>query len=552
MIGSDIKRALRHVADSDVYHRGEAYYHGGHVTERHILNDINETAVFVTGEVSGNDEYEAGFLYDFARGEIGENDCTCPYGDFCKHLVALGLVFAEIVQNFSLTPAARTENPADFCPRLLEYIEHGESLAPILSESTAPDMVKLRESLKQLGLSADMIPEEFLGKLLNYRAPAVLPRSVRAPAPPPPKPRPAPKPKKYDLKNYFVVLSGYDNFAPTLRHKDHPEQYASIVKLLEHGEDITQPQRELLEYIRKHGAHQSGARPDFGILLPLLKESGIPAYANYYDHHSYHSRPLEIECDPPKLAATIAYSPIHHAHLEATRHEFYFALTDVHDHNEARKMVVSGKCVVILVDNTLRLYALTDDIARILRRVAPVSRFDPKSKRYINVGNQATLSGEEVLRLNEIITDASRLLDLTTENLAPTYEITHHVEAPLCFVVDYDATASKLSIIAAIDYGPLRQDVSRSVYVSRRTGGDVLARREIWGHDGVHLVIVEDDRIDVAKVQPEKEFALYESLRHADLGFTKTLILNKSGSRRIAEFIDQYWTPLEAFAAEKS
>jgi hypothetical protein len=531
MIGTDIKRALRHMAGGEIYHRGEAYYHGGYVVDWGITNDMEETAVFVHGEVNGSDMYEVGFRYDFAGGMIEENDCTCPYNDFCKHLVALGLEFAEVVQNFSLTPAARTQDPSDFCRHLVDYIEHGESLAPLLSEGTAPDLVRLRENLKRLGLSADLIPEEFLGKLLNYRAPAVLPRSVPAPAKPILKPRQNPMPKKFDLKKYFVVLDEHGGFMPTLRHRDNPYQYASIVNALGHRADLTKEECVVLEYIRNHGGHHPRTTlPDFAELFRLLKESGIPTYPNYY---MYSSDPFEFVFDPPKLAATIAYIPAHREYDDGVRHEFVLRLTNVPD--RLYDKVVSGKYMVVRRGKKLELHTLTEELGCIAARAAAFSEYDYRTMKHDR--NWTPLRGNEVERLNEIIADASRMLDLTTANLAPEYVITRHTEVSPCIAVNYNAASSELTVTPAIDYGFFRQDVSESVYMSRRAGQESLMWRGSWEHPGTHIVIVDGERIGIAPVDKEQEIALHETLRDTDIGFTKTLRCNKSGARQVARFL---------------
>lgn len=81
--------SLRSAAGGRSYSRGEDYFENGAV--RHLYCD----GIQLTGDVSGTHVYHTSITV--VKGEL-DGKCTCPMGrvgDFCKHLVALGLTYLK-------------------------------------------------------------------------------------------------------------------------------------------------------------------------------------------------------------------------------------------------------------------------------------------------------------------------------------------------------------------------------------------------------------------------------------------------------------------------
>lgn len=91
-----LKQNLRDFADSVIYNRGAEYWRAGRVLEIDA-HQSSDDEFCIIGSVSGTNVYEVELI--FKKGEFILSDCTCPYGDICKHTVAVGLSFIETQDN---------------------------------------------------------------------------------------------------------------------------------------------------------------------------------------------------------------------------------------------------------------------------------------------------------------------------------------------------------------------------------------------------------------------------------------------------------------------
>ena len=549
MKGADIRKAFRLISESQIYARGEKYYRDGCVGEWSVVDDGEAHTIIVHGVVSGTETYNVGFRFDLEQYTIEDEECDCPYSDVCKHIVALGLSFADAFDSYLASGGIGIGSIEEIRSRFVAYAvkqlngsEPAFSAAyPLQEEHSDPylfEITRLRRELKNLGLTSEIIPEQFLETLLKFK-PATTPPSLKKAA----------RTKKIDLSKYFVALEEYSSLAPTWRHKDHPHEYASVVNVLDECSELTTKQRELLLYIKKYGAHQHGERCDLAHLLPLLVESGIPAYADYYMSHS---RPLSIDLSPAKLSATLSYSKEYVDYLEETRHSFSFAMPSNYFVSHDRQLVVQADAVVYMHGNTIELHRLSPTITKLVGRVEPNSRYDDQKRKWIQTGYDTQLTGEEVAELNTIIVDCTKFLDFSTL-LTSDYEIVIHTKADPVLVVDYDRDKAQLIVTPVIDYGAARHDIAEGVYLSKKISGHRLARRTSFAHPGDHIIAVREKRIDIARFQPKEEFAFYKKLaaEGTDLGFTKTLKSFRMGNRKVRAYLAAQWPALSAYATKE-
>jgi len=535
-VAQDIRQALREEASPQIYARGSDYFRAGRVSKLSVDEDFSEAIIAVTGKVKGNNLYKVEVDFDFDGESVATAFCNCPFeGECCKHVVALGLAYAESLER---------ENKKGVSPRAKKRT--------IATDADADDEARMREALRNLGIAAEVVPEHLIKELLAYQnrnsSPvpgATAPQVIELPG------RILPKPFKPD--DYFISLSSYQNYAPTFHQKANPYQQASVAKILAR-EDITAAQRELLAYI-----YQS-APPDFEKLFPLVVESGFPVYRDYY--HSYDNRKLAIDVNPTPLKAEIIYEPVRPWSSRQdpdspTRHDFFLRMPNEYwkkDPWSGEPFFARGSIVVRDLEHTIEVHRLTPFLANMIGRVRPV--FDYENGERKIKARQAELAGADIAQFDTLVADASRMLRLTT----PPPDLKLQPEPPPVpapgFVVDFDNDAQTLHVAPVIDYGIYRQEVSESVYEAHRADGPKLKRRPPFEHPGTHIITVKDGLIYYANVNEKKEIGLYRTLTHAnkaeEFGFTKTLKCQKHDPRSLDEYFRTAWPALAAFAKEKN
>lgn len=95
MITKDgILKSLHSCVDFAVYLRGERYFKEGSVIDLRIT-DENKDTVVIEGDVLGTELYNSYIDFSVTGGAILSMGCSCPYGDGCKHSVALALAYAD-------------------------------------------------------------------------------------------------------------------------------------------------------------------------------------------------------------------------------------------------------------------------------------------------------------------------------------------------------------------------------------------------------------------------------------------------------------------------
>ena len=106
-----IRIALRDAVSPVIYRRGVEYYREG-LVERWWRDDQNGLLV-ITGEVRGSKRYEVTLEFDVDNEDLIEVSCSCPYDDVCKHIVALGLTFADSLEQEDKPRTAPTSRETD-------------------------------------------------------------------------------------------------------------------------------------------------------------------------------------------------------------------------------------------------------------------------------------------------------------------------------------------------------------------------------------------------------------------------------------------------------
>lgn len=133
---------IKILADRGVFQRGVSYFNDGAVVE------VIQRGQKITAEVQGSDyePYEVEIILD-SQGEIGIADCSCPYGGYCKHVVATLLTLVH-------TPEAviRSEAIPDLLAKLPD--EQVRRVLQLVLEEHPKGVVILEQEVALLGTAA--------------------------------------------------------------------------------------------------------------------------------------------------------------------------------------------------------------------------------------------------------------------------------------------------------------------------------------------------------------------------------------------------------------
>lgn len=541
----DIKQALKNEVQSQIYSRGLGYFKSGRVGKWSVeKNKEEDESLTISGTVKGNKTYKVELEYDFMTNEFWWMGCNCPYGDNCKHTVALGLAFVQWLEDNPQKAEALAEGKT------------AKALKQTDEEEQTAEEKRLRETLRSAGLADKNIPEGLIAQLLQYQkseAKTAQDKIVVATN------TAASEDKPFDPKDYCIVMHKYDGYTPTLYEKARFYQQASPVKILAQ-KDLTPAQRDLLAYIKeeKFGNYKS-SQPEVAKLFPLLVESDLPIY-KYLPAFGNNNRKLIIDIHPKPLEAEIVYESQHMYEDETKiRHDFFLRMPEIYWKGKNVRwddspFHIQGPNIIrdIEESNTIELHRLTPSITGIISRLEPV--FDNKNSSGRNEKikyHQAKLTGEELTHLDRLADDASQLLTLTSAPPSLKPQAAKSSPHP-AFLVDFDNSAQTLQIAPVVDYGIYKQDISESVYLSRRDRGDSLQHRPTYENPGTHIIRVTDDTIYHAKINKKKELDFYRKLINApDLGFTKTLKCRKNGQKQLTEYFHTFWPTLTAYAQKE-
>lgn len=127
---------IKALADRGVFQRGVSYFNDGAVVE------VIQRGQRITADVQGSDydPYEVEILLD-SQGEIAIANCSCPYGGFCKHVVATLLMVVhrpeEVVQSAAVSDLL-AQLPDEHVRRVLQAVleEYPKAIA-ILEQEVA-------------------------------------------------------------------------------------------------------------------------------------------------------------------------------------------------------------------------------------------------------------------------------------------------------------------------------------------------------------------------------------------------------------------------------
>jgi hypothetical protein len=150
------EKSIRSLVSSAVFQRGRDLY------QYDALSDLSREGNTLTGCCEGSEPEPYDLFVELeADGTLGDMDCTCPYDDVCKHLVALLLAWVH-------QPASFEEVKADALPS-------SSALTGKLQPLTAEELIRLIQQL----VAAEPRLENLLDKLLSPASASTASAQVR-------------------------------------------------------------------------------------------------------------------------------------------------------------------------------------------------------------------------------------------------------------------------------------------------------------------------------------------------------------------------------------
>ena len=89
-----VRDVVTEAADPFIFSRGKRYARDGHVAE--LSDAVAGNLLTIEGIVKGSRRYRTTLVVDTHAKSLRSYVCSCPYEDFCKHVVALGLAYADV------------------------------------------------------------------------------------------------------------------------------------------------------------------------------------------------------------------------------------------------------------------------------------------------------------------------------------------------------------------------------------------------------------------------------------------------------------------------
>ena len=461
-----VKEDLKQLIGATIFERGSVYYQDNLVGRVKVIPS-RAGNVKITAFVLGSDEYETGIIFNVKKASFEEFKCSCPFqwGE-CKHVAALGLKFIDLYVEFCRSDISEVgimeykkefaqwirnakennvqtwENPVyDDRESDGEYSEDGgavKQLETAKEAMTPPENAKrgnvscnvmsasLKERLKYIGIDAENIPDFVISELEKKFENNDITIGLQS------------KPKKERLeeelgervlKKYCLVLKV--NYYPTieLHEKNKPDaSYWALEpeELLNREKDhLTQKQKELLVFLGRTKSHYYVAGVDWGILFKLIRDSELAIFLNkksVKNRLQFNDQPLEIGAQ--LFAKKNTDYPDGGAMEQAEIAEIAFRLNGDLLEKKNIKIFPSVDALVALDDLQLSITPMSKILLGIVSRILVEVRsydYGYQQDRYGQAYKwEASLFGEEIIRINEIIAGAARVFDFLFDKNFPT------------------------------------------------------------------------------------------------------------------------------------
>lgn len=292
---------------------------------------------------------------------------------------------------------------------------------------------------------------------------------------------------------------------------------------------MSDEERALLKYLSTHDAWMASF--DSRHVLGLVRDTKLPVYRDTVDEK--HRMHFSAESRLPVPLALSLQDAVGNPHFEC-------AMLQSDKYIDGLSIGVSGFVYVaqdeiVLVEASAEVYAI---VGRLV-----------SSARHASAGTipMTALSDDEALRINEIIPALAAACQLTT-TLTPDFHIEHFEGAQPALLVDYDATAARIVVHGAVDYGCDVLDVSQMWRAQTHYGYAAKALRPIRNvnaQERPRIVAIKGTQIGWTTIDVAKEEAVYRELFDAH-GCNKSASAIATGHKNVEKFLSEHWNGLVA------
>jgi len=573
---------LRQIVGSAVFSRGEGYFEDKLVGTIKVSKKGKADVIEAEAKVQGSRVYQTSMTFDIEANKFKQFICSCPYdwGE-CKHCIALGLKFADIYDDFvsrGLVFESKIENiqaVTDFFKNagdngklkfektyeaeesdldcgfetVADYqvtknidVTDGTDLSNNLT-SEQKKMQRLKKLLQMIGIDASALSQEAVEELSGKMKPGHADMLER-------------KAGKINEKisgtifsrKYYVVLDvGYS--AKIIIKSNEYLHYGYFSNepnaILEKEKDILSPkQKELLEFLRSINYWYNEERIDWGKIFSLIRDADLRIFFNAKTDKNE----LKFAEDIQKITARIGLvesSGYHHDEIVKQRDFVFELLGEFYDKKTIRSLC-GRESFILIKNNQIEIHPVSKKLVKILSRVLKAGQAYHDNRYYREYEKEGGLRWEteleenEIIRINEIIADARKFLNLETDFVSQ-FELVKFEKNREAITIDFDGLGHQLRMRATMDYGFQKIDVAGTVYKSMRGGAANLVSNNFRNREKYHIEIL-DDKINYARIDETGEIELFRKFHTEEqYGFGKKLRCVRKGAKQIAQFCKDSW-----------
>ena len=508
-----LEKSLEDISGRVIFKRGCDYYESKFVESIEIFDYGNEE-IEASGIVTGTSDYTASVFFNIKSSEIVDGHCTCPYDNFCKHSVAIGLLFIEKYNHFLEKNEWRGVD--NFKKKFISWIEFNQANNEVNENNDNLSKEEIVNKISYLvGLGKGH--QEEINELLRLMMAKIDSKEVVKKKPK--------KLKKLNLDKYHILVEvSYYGLSIQLRGNGNSSLSVDYESLLANY-GLSEKEIELINLLNiGHGWNDKGL--EYKKIFELIKELSL----KIYNKRKHHKNVIFLDFEPIKIKANLCRSNKEDVLNDITKPIFIFALPHLGKANVDYYFSESG--LVVVSKNKIEIHVMSRALIKILKRIGALTNI--YYKRDADNKYSTELLEVEVINLNKIIKDIRKSFELESE-IEANFKIVKHKKTTPCFLVNYSFDDSFLDIRAMMRYGAIESDITDSHHFSQSNYSGGFRRRYEYDEDKYYIEI-DKDSINYARIDKKGELALCNEVYGRNVGFSRQLKCVKKGNKQIFEY----------------
>ena len=525
-----LRNNLKHTVESRIYNRGMEYYRSGRIQSLRIfLVASSKNKIEIRGEVEGTDDYKSSLVFDLRETKFDDLYCNCPYGSYCKHSVALGLKFISLFHEF-LEQAVENNweiNINNLRKKLVDWINDQDLARGYGFDEYDEERDYLVEDGEE---DNEIIDGEFEEIDDRYKKRDEEPKALF--------PEAVFEKKKFNASSYYIVIKNnrYDDSISDIEIRRTNHAIIEPSTLLKVYNNLTHAQKKLIKFLESTDFYYS--KDNYQKLFELLRDSEMKVFCDKKVGTGELIFEKGQESEKIKVELNLENRKYGYGYNKKNKKEFVFKLGSDYKENELFLLFFDSDCVIKIENQKVSFHKLSKLLLKLLSRI----RLEKDDYHGYGKSFETVLEEEEIIKLNQIIKDGYKYLDLRT-NLKSDLQITKFTSAEPCMAVDYNHKKDSLKIYATIDYGVEKVNVERSVRRCCNRGEDHFER---W-NNSKYIIKASKEKIEYALVKSEKEIKLYQQFCYfgKECGFKRSVICEFNSEKEIFKYFTKHWQNLK-------